>query len=31
LFTEVFHTDDSQIGVQSFLANGPGKASFTGH
>jgi enoyl-CoA hydratase len=30
LFTEVFHTDDSQIGVQSFLANGPGKASFTG-
>lgn len=30
LFTEVFHTDDSQIGVQSFLANGPGKATFTG-
>jgi len=31
LFADVFHTDDSQIGVQSFLANGPGKAEFTGH
>jgi len=30
LFAEVFHTDDSRIGVQSFLAEGPGKASFTG-
>jgi len=30
LFTEVFHSNDSQIGVQSFLANGPGKAAFTG-
>ncbi len=30
LFELVFHTDDSQIGVQSFLANGPGKAEFTG-
>lgn len=30
LFTEVFHTEDSQIGVRSFLANGPGKAEFTG-
>jgi enoyl-CoA hydratase/carnithine racemase len=30
LFVEVFHSDDSQIGVQSFLANGPGKAVFTG-
>lgn len=30
LFTEVFRTDDSQIGVQSFLAHGPGKAEFTG-
>jgi enoyl-CoA hydratase len=29
-FTEVFHSDDSQIGVTSFLQNGPGKASFTG-
>lgn len=29
-FTEVFHSDDSQIGVASFLQNGPGKASFTG-
>ena len=27
---EVFRTDDSQIGVKSFLANGPGKAQFTG-
>ncbi|MDP2291128.1 MAG: enoyl-CoA hydratase-related protein [Actinomycetota bacterium] len=31
LFEAVFRTDDSQIGVQSFLANGPGKAEFTGH
>jgi enoyl-CoA hydratase len=30
LFEAVFHTADSQIGVQSFLANGPGKAQFTG-
>jgi enoyl-CoA hydratase/carnithine racemase len=30
LFVEVFRTDDSQIGVKSFLANGPGKAQFTG-
>ena len=30
LFTEVFHSDDSRIGVQSFLASGPGKAQFTG-
>lgn len=30
LFEAVFHTEDSQIGVQSFLANGPGKAAFTG-
>lgn len=29
-FEEVFHTDDSRIGVQSFLADGPGKATFTG-
>lgn len=29
-FVEVFRTDDSRIGVQSFLAEGPGKASFTG-
>ncbi len=29
-FVEVFHSDDSRIGVQSFLANGPGKAQFTG-
>ena len=30
LFTEVFATDDSQIGVTSFLEHGPGKAIFTG-
>jgi enoyl-CoA hydratase len=29
-FEEVFHTHDSQIGVQSFRENGPGKATFTG-
>lgn len=29
-FTEVFSTQDSQIGVRSFLDNGPGKAHFTG-
>ena len=28
--SDVFHTDDSQIGVQSFLEHGPGKAEFTG-
>lgn len=30
LFAEVFHSDDSRIGVESFLANGAGKAQFTG-
>ena len=30
LFEDVFTTDDSRIGVQSFLENGPGKATFTG-
>jgi enoyl-CoA hydratase len=29
-FVDVFATEDAQIGVQSFLANGPGKATFTG-
>jgi enoyl-CoA hydratase/carnithine racemase len=29
-FVEVFETDDSQIGVASFLEHGPGKAEFTG-
>ncbi|NND76148.1 MAG: enoyl-CoA hydratase/isomerase family protein [Ilumatobacter sp.] len=29
-FVEVFGTEDSQIGVQSFLEHGPGKAAFTG-
>ena len=30
LFVDVFATDDSQIGVKSFLEHGPGKALFTG-
>ena len=30
LFEEVFRTEDSRIGVKSFLENGPGKAQFTG-
>jgi enoyl-CoA hydratase len=30
LFARVFETDDSRIGVQSFMENGPGKAEFTG-
>ena len=30
LFEAVFHTEDSQIGVKSFLENGPGNAAFTG-
>jgi enoyl-CoA hydratase/carnithine racemase len=30
LFVEVFGTEDSQIGIQSFLQQGPGKAQFTG-
>ncbi len=30
LFELVFHTDDSKVGVQSFLEHGPGKAAFTG-
>ncbi len=30
LFVESFTTNDSQIGVRSFLAQGPGKAEFTG-
>lgn len=29
-FVESFGTDDSRIGVRSFLDNGPGKAAFTG-
>ena len=29
-FVEVFGTEDSQIGVKSFLEHGPGKAVFTG-
>ncbi|HEX6658320.1 MAG TPA: enoyl-CoA hydratase-related protein, partial [Ilumatobacter sp.] len=30
LFVEVFRTNDSQIGIKSFLEHGPGKARFTG-
>lgn len=30
LFVDVFETDDAAIGVQSFLGEGPGKATFTG-
>ncbi len=30
VFVEVFRTEDSQIGVKSFLEHGPGKAEFTG-
>lgn len=30
LFEAVFRTNDSQIGVKSFLESGPGNASFTG-
>jgi enoyl-CoA hydratase/carnithine racemase len=30
LFVDVFETDDSQVGVKSFLEHGPGKAVFTG-
>ena len=30
LFEKVFSTEDSQIGVKSFLESGPGKATFTG-
>ncbi len=29
-FTEVFRTEDSRIGVRSFLEHGAGKATFTG-
>ena len=29
-FTDVFTTDDSRIGVASFLEHGPGRATFTG-
>jgi enoyl-CoA hydratase/carnithine racemase len=29
-FVEVFHSDDSQSGVASFLEHGPGHATFTG-
>jgi enoyl-CoA hydratase/carnithine racemase len=29
-FEQSFHTDDSRIGVASFLEHGPGKAEFTG-
>ncbi len=31
LFPQSFATDDAKVGVQSFLENGPGHATFTGH
>lgn len=30
LFSQVFATDDARVGVASFLAEGPGKATFSG-
>ena len=30
LFIEAFRTEDSQVGIKSFLEHGPGKAQFTG-
>jgi enoyl-CoA hydratase/carnithine racemase len=29
-FIDVFATDDAQVGIRSFLADGPGKATFSG-
>jgi enoyl-CoA hydratase/carnithine racemase len=29
-FTALFATDDQRAGMQSFMENGPGKATFTG-
>lgn len=31
IFAALFATDDKRIGMESFVANGPGKAEFTGH
>ena len=31
MFEDVFHSEDSQRGVKSFLENGPGKATFEGN
>ncbi|MCU1599539.1 MAG: hypothetical protein JWO22_248, partial [Frankiales bacterium] len=30
LFASLFATDDQNAGMQSFIENGPGKATFTG-
>jgi len=30
LFAALFATDDQRIGMESFVANGPGRAGFTG-
>ena len=30
LFVDSFATDDAAIGINSFIANGPGQADFTG-
>ena len=29
-FSSIFATEDAKVGMQSFVANGPGKATFTG-
>ena len=29
-FVDVFDTDDAQVGIRSFLDDGPGKATFSG-
>ena len=29
-FAALFATDDRRVGMQSFIENGPGKATFTG-
>ena len=31
LFSALFDTEDQKIGMTSFIENGPGKATFTGH
>ena len=30
LFASLFATEDQSVGMQSFVENGPGKATFTG-
>lgn len=31
VFAALFATDDQRVGMESFVANGPGKAEFSGH